>query len=35
MENQELLKAIADDPISQSCHWEGADEPWQFLAACE
>ena len=34
LENKELLKAIADDPISQSCHWEGADEPWQFLQLC-
>ena len=33
--NQQLIKAIADDPIGRMSDWEGADEPWQFLAACE
>ncbi len=31
-ENKELLKAIAEDPIRMTAHWENqADTPWQFL----
>ena len=33
--NQQLIKAIANDPIGRMSDWEAADEPWQFLAACE
>ena len=29
--NKELIKAIADNPVGMSAHWEGADKPWQFL----
>tara|TARA_Y100001963_G_scaffold143442_1_gene214343 strand:+ start:103 stop:1311 length:1209 start_codon:yes stop_codon:yes gene_type:complete len=29
--NKELIKAIADNPIDMSSHWEDADKPWQFL----
>jgi len=34
-ENIELIKRVATDPINNIGDWEGADEPWQFLAACE
>ena len=34
-ENHDLIKAVADDPIQWRSLWESADEPWQFLAACE
>ena len=30
-DNDLIIKAIAEDPIAMSSHWEGADEPWQFL----
>ena len=33
--NLTLISAIAVDPIGQMSEWEAADEPWQFLAACE
>ena len=33
--NQDLIKRVATDPIRNLPDWEGADEPWQFLAACE
>ena len=33
--NHNLIERIADDPIGNLCEWEGAEEPWQFLAACE
>ena len=33
--NQDLIKRVATDPIGNLPDWEGADEPWQFLAACE
>ena len=33
--NQNLIKRVATDPIGNLPDWEGADEPWQFLAACE
>ena len=34
-ENEELIEKIATDPIGQRHEWEGAEEPWQFLAACD
>jgi len=34
-DNKELIKRIAEDPISNLPEWEAADEPWQFLAACD
>jgi DNA-directed RNA polymerase len=33
--NITLISAIAEDPIRNLTEWEAADEPWQFLAACE
>ena len=35
VEHQELISRIALDPIGCLPDWESADEPWQFLAACE
>jgi len=32
--NHELISKVATDPIAYLSEWEGADEPWQFLAAC-
>ena len=34
-DNRSLIHAIAQDPIGNLPQWEVADEPWQFLAACE
>ena len=34
-ENEEIITIIAEDPIGHVHEWEGAEEPWQFLAACE
>ena len=34
-ENDEVISAVALDPIGNISLWEAADEPWQFLAACE
>ena len=34
-ENDEIITAVAEDPIDNLGIWEGADEPWQFLAACD
>ena len=34
-ENHSLIHAVAQDPIGNLSEWEVADEPWQFLAACE
>ena len=34
-ENIELIKRVATDPINNIGDWEVADEPFQFLAACE
>ena len=34
-ENDEVISAVALDPIGNISIWEAADEPWQFLAACE
>jgi len=35
MENIPLITRVAEDPIGNISDWEAADEPWQFLAACE
>ena len=29
------ITRVAEDPIDNIGDWEGAEEPWQFLAACE
>lgn len=34
-ENHELITRVATDPLVNLSEWEGASEPWQFLAACE
>ena len=34
-ENEDLIERIATDPIGNLPEWEGAEEPWQFLAACD
>lgn len=34
-QNLDLIEAVATEPIDNLGLWEGADEPWQFLAACE
>ena len=34
-ENHNLISRIAEDPISNRPEWEGAEEPWTFLAACD
>lgn len=34
-DHTELITAIATEPLSYITEWEQADEPWQFLAACE
>ena len=34
-DNVTLIKRVALDPIGNLSEWEAADEPWQFLAACE
>ena len=34
-ENEWLIKQIAENPIDSLSEWEVADEPWQFLAACD
>lgn len=33
--NHDLISRVASDPLGQLSEWEGASEPWQFLAACE
>jgi len=33
--NLTLITAVAHEPIDNVGLWEGAEEPWQFLAACE
>jgi DNA-directed RNA polymerase len=33
--NHKLIANVATDPIGYLSEWESADEPWQFLAACE
>jgi len=32
--NKTLISQVALDPIYHLPKWEGADEPWQFMAAC-
>ena len=34
-QNQDLISRVATDPLGNLSEWEGAEEPWQFLAACE
>ena len=34
-DNFTLIKRIANDPIGCLPDWENAEEPWQFLAACD
>ena len=34
-DNHNLITRVATDPIGNLPEWEGADEPWQFLAAAE
>merc|ERR1712072_1497164 len=34
-QNIDLIAKVAIDPIRNRVEWEVADEPWQFLAACE
>ena len=34
-ENEDLITRIAKDPIANLSEWEGADEPFTFLAACD
>jgi len=33
--NSYLITCVASDPILHIHDWEAADEPWQFLAACD
>ena len=33
--NHELIARVASNPLEQLSEWEAADDPWQFLAACE
>jgi DNA-directed RNA polymerase len=33
--NHELISQVAMDPLGNLPQWEGVEEPWQFLAACE
>ena len=34
-ENEWLIERVATDPIGNLSDWEGAEEPWQFLASCD
>ena len=34
-ENDEVITAVALDPISNLSLWRDAEDPWQFLAACD
>ena len=34
-ENTHIISCAASDPIKHIHEWEAADEPWQFLAACD
>ena len=34
-QNHTLISAIATDPLGNLSEWENAEEPWQFLAACD
>jgi DNA-directed RNA polymerase len=33
--NQGLITKVAEDPLTFLSEWEAAEEPWQFLAACD
>jgi DNA-directed RNA polymerase len=33
--NHDLISRVAIDPIDNLPDWEGAEEPWQFAAACD
>ena len=33
--NHALIRRIVEDPIANLHEWEGVEEPWQFVAACE
>mgnify|MGYP003132054677 CR=1 FL=1 len=35
LDNEDLITRIALDPLEYIHEWEVADEPWQFLAACD
>jgi DNA-directed RNA polymerase len=35
LQNQSLISRVANAPLVEIGEWEAADEPWQFLAACE
>lgn len=35
LSNHPLISRIATDPLGTISEWEAAEEPWQFLAACE
>lgn len=32
--NHDLISRVATDPLANMSEWEGASEPWQFLASC-
>jgi len=34
-QNEPLIEKVAKDPIGSVPDWEAAEEPWQFLAACD
>ena len=34
-ENLDLIARVGSDPLRHLPEWEAADEPWQFMAACE
>ncbi len=34
-DNKDLISRVATDPLGHIPVWEAAEEPWQFLAACE
>jgi len=35
LDNKQLIENVAKDPIEFLPDWEAAEEPWQFLAACD
>jgi DNA-directed RNA polymerase len=34
-DNQDLISRVGKDPLRSLPEWEAADEPWQFMAACD
>ncbi len=34
-DNKDLITLVATNPLDNIHEWEAAEEPWQFLAACE